>query len=80
MPWFGMPLPATAGCLEYLHGAWSSVVTESCHVHDIVTLLTSQIGKKYQLENEEDLKDKIDFMQVLKPAPFLGKNIPSHAL
>ncbi len=35
-------------------------------------MVDTQIGAKYQQENEEDLKDKIDFMQVLKPAPFLG--------
>ena len=31
-----------------------------------------QVGAKYELENEEELKDKLDFMQPLSPAPFLG--------
>ncbi len=33
-----------------------------------------QIGAKYQLENEEELKDKIDFMHPITPAPFLGES------
>lgn len=33
------------------------------------------MGGKYELENEEDLKDKMDFVKPVEPAPMMGESL-----
>ncbi len=33
------------------------------------------MGAKYELENEEDLKDKLDFVKPVEAAPMLGERV-----
>lgn len=35
-------------------------------------LCPCQVGQKYELENEDDLKDKMDFVKFVEVAPGLG--------
>ncbi len=32
-----------------------------------------KVGRQYESENEEELKDKIDFMNEREPSPLLGE-------
>ena len=36
-------------------------------------MLTPQVGAKFESENEEELKDQMDFTKVVQVAPHLGK-------
>ncbi len=35
--------------------------------------LVLQVGAKYETENEEDLKDKMDFVRPVEAAPMMGE-------
>ena len=46
----------------------------NCHFQSLSPLfyLWLQVGSKYEEENEDDLKDKLDFIQPIQVAPILG--------
>ncbi len=49
------------------------IVHTTCTCIQFVLYFFYQVGKKYLLENEEELKDRIDFMQQMEPTSLLGK-------
>ena len=36
-------------------------------------MLTPQVGAKFERENEEELKDQMDFTKLVQVAPYLGE-------
>lgn len=56
---------------------WDKVLhyTSLCNTYLYVcsySVVSLQIGSKYEEENEDDLKDKLDFIQPIQVAPILG--------
>ena len=59
------------------HDLWEKVSTPGCTPQTAMITLTGmlapQVGAKYESENEEELKDQMDFTKPVQVAPHLGK-------
>ena len=43
-------------------------------MHKQTNAMSPQVGRQYEAENEEELKDKLDFVTQREPSPLLGES------
>ena len=54
---------------------WDKVLLYTIIIYVLIpvaAIVSLQVGSKYEQENEDDLKDKLDFTQPVEVAPILG--------